>query len=426
LENPDPICSMDYDVVVAGGGSAGLAAAVAAARLGVRTLLVERNGLLGGMASAALVHSICGLYRLPKGDGPAIPANTGFAMEFARRLLAGGGAAGPMRMGRVEVLLQRPVAFAHLCDAFARETSLLDVRLQSEMVAAGPRSITLACRGRTDEVNAGVFVDATGDAVLATLRGALCEMEPAARLQRPAFIFALAGVEAGKLDDHGRLRLARQIAQAVKDGVLPPAALGAHFRASAQATEAFVTIDLEGGPNFDPLNAACLTQLEIDGRELAVRLVDFLRRGGPGFAASYVAAWPARAGVRESRRIVGRYRLQADDIEQGVQFPDGVAFAAWPMELRETAKGPKLRFPTGDEPCAVPLRALQAAEDEALFMAGRCISCSHEAQASVRVIGTCLATGEAAGLAAALKVLHGDGDAAAVNAARAKIAHEHR
>ncbi|EDY21689.1 hypothetical protein CfE428DRAFT_0934 [Chthoniobacter flavus Ellin428] len=134
---------------------------------------------------------------------------------------------------------------------------------------------------------------------------------------------------------------------------------------------------------------------------------------------------PLAPGVRESRRIVGRYRLEAVDIETGAQFEDAVAFAAWPMELRETATGPRLRFPTGEEPCGIPLRALQARDDDALLMAGRCISCSHEAQASVRVIGTCLATGEAAGLAAALKVLHGACDAAAVNAAREKIAHEH-
>jgi hypothetical protein len=377
------------------------------------------------MASAALVHSICGLYRLPKGGESPVLANPGFAAEFARRLLASGGAAGPVRMGRVEVLLQRPVAFAHLCDSLVRETPTLEVRLQSEIVAVGAHSLTVACRGGTMEVNAGAMVDATGDAVLAVLRGAPCEMEEASRLQRPAFIFALGGVEAGSLHDDARLRLARQIAQAVQEGVLPPAALGAHVRASAEAAEAYVTIDLEGGPNFDPLDAMCLTQLEIEGRDVAVRLVEFLRREVAGFAASYVAAWPARAGVRESRRIVGRYRLETADLEQGAQFSDAVAFATWPMELRETAKGPRLRFPTGDEPCAIPLRALQAARDEALFMAGRCISCSHEAQASVRVIGTCLATGEAAGLAAALQVRHGGCNAAAVNAARAKIAHEH-
>ncbi|MEP6667938.1 MAG: FAD-dependent oxidoreductase [Chthoniobacter sp.] len=416
---------MDFDVVVAGGGSAGLAAAVASARLGARTLLIERNGLLGGMASAALVHSICGLYRLPNGTAAPVLANAGFAAEFAKRLLAAGGASGPMRMGRVEVLLQRPVAFAQLCDAIARETPHLEIRLQSEIVAAEAGSITLVWRGCTGKVTGQAFVDATGDAVLAAFRGAPCEMETT-RLQRPAYIFALGGVEAGRLGDDARLRLARQISQAVKANTLPAAALGAHLRESPQAAEAFVTIDLDGGTDFNPLDAVCLSRLETEGREVAVRLAEFLRREVEGFAGSYVAAWPARAGVRESRRIVGCYRLEAEDLERGAQFEDTVAYAAWPMELRETATGPRLRFPTGEEPCGIPLRALHARDDEALFMAGRCISCSHEAQASVRVIGTCLATGEAAGLAAALKVLHGEGDAAAVNAAREKIVHEHR
>ena len=417
---------MDYDVVVAGGGSSGLAAAVASARLGARTLLIERNGMLGGMASAALVHSICGLYELPKGDEPPVLANAGFAAEFAARLLARGGATGPVRMGRVIVLLQRPVAFAQLCDEIVRETRSLDVRSQSEIVAADEGTITFACRGRMEKVRAGAVVDATGDAVVAALRGVACELEDSPRLQRPAYIFALGGVGQGKLDDDSRLRLARQISLAVKAGALPQAALGAHFRESAQAAEAFVTIDLAGGPDFDPLDAGCLTRLETEGRDVAVRVAEFLRREVEGFAASYIAAWPVRAGIRESRRVVGRYRLEAGDLERGAQFPDAVAFASWPIELRETATGPRLRFPTGDAPCAIPLRALRAREDDALFVAGRCISCSHEAQASVRVIGTCLATGEAAGLSAALQVLHGDGEAAAVNAARTKISHEHR
>ena len=412
---------MECDVLVAGGGSAGLAAAISAARLGARTLLVERHGVLGGMASAALVHSICGLYRLPVGDEPAVLANGGFAAEFARRLLASGGASGTVRMGRVQVLLQRPAAFARLADALVRETPLLTVRLHTEIIAAD-ETVSLHCRGVGEEIRPRVMVDATGDAVLAALRGAPCEMADAARLQRPAFIFAMGGVAGGALSDEARLRLAQRLAREVKRGALPPAALGAHLRASAQAGEAYVTIDLEGGADFDPLDPASLTRLEMEGRALAEGLARFFRKEIEGFAGSYIAAWPARAGVRESRRIIGRARVETSDILEGTQFPDTVACAAWPIELRETAEGPRLRFPTGAEPCGIPLRALRARDDASLFAAGRCIACSHEAQAAVRVIGTCLATGEAAGLAAALQVAHGDAEAAAVNAAREKIA----
>jgi len=404
---------MDCDVLVAGGGSAGIAAAVAAARLGARTMLVERHGVLGGMASVALVHSICGLYRLDDGTKPPVLANRGFAAEFAQHLVKAGGATGPVRMGRVNVLLQRPAAFAHLADTLVRNAPRLTLRLHTEIVAAGDR-LTLHCRGKTEHLKARVMIDTTGDAVLAALREAPCEIADGGRLQRPAYIFAMGGVTPVGLEDEARLRIAQRITQGIKTGRLPGAALGAHLRGSGQGGEAFVTIDLPGGPGYDPLDPECLTRLELEGRDLAGRLARFFREEIDGFQASYIAAWPSRVGVRESRRIVGLYRLQTEDIEQGRQFPDQVAFSAWPIELRETAAGPRLRFPTGTDPCGIPLRSLQARDDTALFMAGRCISCSHEAQASVRVIGTCLATGEAAGIAAGLTALNGGCDAAAV------------
>ena len=408
-----------FDVFVAGGGSAGLAAAVAAARTGARTLLVERHGSLGGMASAALVHSICGLYRLPHDKNqPPVLANVGFAPEFARRLEVAGGAQGPVRMGRVDVLLHRPAAFARLADVVASETPGLTVRLHTEIVTAGAEEAALSCRGLTETVRAGTWVDATGDAVLATLRGARTESEASGFLQRPAFIFALGGVDPTSLEDDGRLRLARRIVGAVRGGGLPAGLLGAHFRASPQAGEAFVTIDLSGGERFDPLDAACLTALETEGRDLAERLVAFLRGESGEFGAVYVAAWPGRAGVRESRRVIGRYRIETADLETGAAFEDAVAYSAWPMELRETTQGPKLRYPTGELPCGVPLRSLRVPDDDRLFIAGRCVSSSHEAQASLRVIGTCLATGEAAGIAAALQWRDGHCDAARVREVR--------
>ena len=413
----------DFDVCVAGGGSAGLAAAIASARLGARTLLIERHGSLGGMASAAFVHSICGLYRLPAKGAEARMANAGFAAEFGRKLLATGDATGPVRMGRVDVLLHRPATFARLADRLAQaEAPNLLVVLHTEIADATQRSVTLACRGSSRTVRAKIWVDATGDAVLATLRGVPSEMEAPERLQRPAFIFAVGGVAPEALDDDGRLRLARKLVTAVQAGTLSGGMLGAHFRASPQAGEAFVTIDLVGGPGFDPLDAGCLGSLEMEGRELGEQLVDFLRAEAVGFAACYVAAWPSRAGVRESRRVVGEYRIETDDVAAGADFADTVAYSAWPMELRETAQGPRLRFPLEERACGIPLRALRARGSENLFVAGRCLSCSHEAQASLRVIGTCLATGEAAGLAAALTAVQGGCDAEAVRSARAQIA----
>ena len=345
------------------------------------------------------------------------------AAEYAARILAVGGASGPVRLGRVDVLLHRPSAFACLADDLVRaESPRLEVNFHTEITAAEAETVTLACRGTFREVQARTWVDASGDGVLAALRGAPFEMAPAAQLQRPAFIFALGGVSPAILDDDGRLRLAHAIVGAVRAGTLPDTLLGAHFRASPQPGEAFVTIDLTGEDRFDPLEAECLTRLEVEGRRLGQRLLDFLREQAEGFGAGYVAAWPARVGVRESRRIAGRHRIEAADIVAGAEFADTVAYSAWPMEFRETASGPRLRFPVEERSCGVPLRALRARDDERLFMAGRCLSCSHEAQAALRVIGTCLATGEAAGLAAALFAAQGDCDAATVREARERIA----
>lgn len=426
---------MRYNVLVIGGGSAGLAAAIGAARCGARTVLIERGGALGGMASAALVHSICGLYLLRDGAG-AVPANVGLATELAGRLVEAGGAWGPMRMGRVDVLLQHPTALAQMADAMVREAEpTLTTHLHTELIATHVNSDTdhqrieaveVICRGRRWWIEAAAVVDASGDGVAAAMSGASFEQADAKVLQRPAFIFAMQDVAAEAVTGEARLRIAGAVAAAVRAGRLPQGALGMAVRGTGRGGEAFVTIDLDGPGDtgepsasaYDPMDPACLTALEMDGRRLAGEVAAFLRREVAGFSRSTISAFPSRVGVRESRRVKGRYTIEADDLHRGARFEDGIALATWPRELRETATGAKLRFPEENRACEIPLRALWSDSRENLFVAGRCISCSHEAQASLRVIGTCLATGEAAGLAAAGWADTGTTSAEAVRTAR--------
>ncbi len=393
---------MRADVAVVGGGAAGIAAAVSAARMGARVFLIDRNGALGGQAIGAFVHSICGLYLL-RGDEthPVQPANYGFPMELANGLTALRGARGPVRMGRLDVLLHEPAALAIFADRLCATMPNLDVRLHAEVVEVkrqgGRFFLSLSCRGRHQDLDVGAIVDSTGDAGVAVMAGAGWTQSD--RLQRPAYIFKLAGVDPKSLAPDGRIRIAQALSAAVADGRLPQSVLGTTFRMGVTEADVWGTTDL-AAEGFDPFDSRCLSAIEREGREIAFRVLDFLRAEIPAFRSASVAALPGRAGIRESRRALGQYELTGGDVSRGALFPDTVARSAWPMELRENATGPKFRFPQENRPCGIPLRCLRSRDIPGLFMAGRCISCSHEAQAAIRVIGTCLATGEAAGKAA--------------------------
>jgi hypothetical protein len=404
---------MKVDVVVAGGGSAGLAAALSAARAGARVILVERHGMLGGMATSSLVHSLCGLYQLRESiEDPLLFSNSGFATEFTERLIASGGARGPLRMGRLDVLLHQPAAFAYLADQFVASLPNLQVFFHSEITSVTTdtdlaiTSMTLRCRTSQRVITPSSVVDTTGDAEIAFLAGAGSEIAPRERLQRPSYIFGLSGVDPAMMTDQGRLSLAHAISSAVMEGELPEGALGMAFRSGVQSSEVWGTLDLQG-ENFDPSDPQALSLMESEGRKLAFTMAEFLKHRIVEFQSSFISSLPTRVGIRESRRIIGHYQLTESDILQGSHFDDEVAFSSWPIELRETAKGAKFRFPQANSSCGIPLRALHSRDVKNLFMAGRCISSTHEAQAAIRVIGTCFATGEAAGKAAARMALLG-------------------
>jgi hypothetical protein len=393
-----------HDVLVVGGGSAGLAAAVTAARTGARTLLLERYGYLGGMGTASLVHTFCGLYLLREEPG-AVLANPGFATEMAERMMAATGL-GPVRMGRVDVLPQHPVEFVRIADEITAAESSLETLFHTEVLAVrregGRWHVTVGGRGGVRDISATALVDASGDAVVAGFLGDGADMTDSPRLQRPAYVFGIQGM-AG-FDDAARLHTAGWIVEGVRKGVLPKGAMGLSFRASGRAGEIFGSLDLTGGESvsaYDPLDPRCLSSLESGGRKTAGEVLRFLSRSSEGWRDAYISQWPVRAGVRESRRWIGEYVLTGEDLLEGRRFDDEVALATWPMELRETVKGPKLRHPRGNRPAGIPLRCLQPRGIPGLFVAGRCLSADHEAQASIRVMGTCFATGGAAGRAAA-------------------------
>jgi len=384
----------EVDVVVVGGGSAGLCAAVAAARKGVKVVLLEKSDCLGGMGTLAQVHTFCGLY-LPGVEGEAVVANDGLPAEIEREMRVRTSQDGPVRMGKVWVLPQVPDVYAKLAMDLVEGEDLLDVRFGSECVGVEQLGDGFVLKlGDGGVLKCGSLVDCSADAVLALLLGASRVQEREEKLQRPAFVFGLRGVGRGVSIEGFQMKLALDLVHAVRDGVLPKEVMGVSVRESPRPGEVFVSVDMNS-----------VEVAEREGEGLAVKLREFLCEMYDFFSGCSEVVLPKVVGVRESWRWVGRHVLTADDLLEGKEFEDEVCLATWPMELREDTRGPKFRF--FDRAAGIPLRCLMSDEVDGVFFAGRCLSATHEALASVRVMGTCFATGEAAGKAAAQRELGG-------------------
>lgn len=388
-----------WDVIVAGGGSAGLAAALVAARGGARTLLIERQQRLGGMGVNALVHTFCGLFH-PDVSRPWAWLNPGLPQEIGEAMMERTGQSAPDLMGRVYVLRQSPSLFATLADELcAAEKTLVRVNGAEwtglRRVEAGWEIETMR-DGAFERHFTKALVDTTGDATGARFLGdEFWTQAEAERLYRPAYVCSLPRV-AGVHDETWRLMLGAQIVRAVRDGKLPEAAMGAQVRDSTSEGEMFLTIDLEAGKgSWDPLDAAKRADVESTGRDVAMCLWQMLSVEHPDFQSCPAPVLPVQAGIRESARYVGDVVLTGDDLAGCTRFEDEVALAGWPMEKRETARGPKFRYFDRPEPAGIPAGCLRSARLPGVFFAGRCLSADHEALASVRVMGTCMATGQA-------------------------------
>jgi hypothetical protein len=387
------------DLLVVGGGSAGIAAALSAARLGASVVLAEQHSSLGGMGSAALVHTFCGLYKLNE-EAPVF-ANEGLATELPQRLQAAGAAANPVRMGRLWVLPHEPALFAREAAKWIASEPRIQFHPSTSLVSAEQhddrlQEVGLASQGGMRKLRPLAAIDATGDAALASLLGCAVASAASSQLQRPAFVFKLAGMPHAWLERDGRLQLAASVAQAVRFGSLPAEALGASIREGMRREDCWCSIDLPGDPSgdYNALDEGCRTRLYEIGRQTAEALCVHFQKVTS--SKMEIAELPQVAGIRESNRLIGASTLTGAQVLGGTQFSDGIAEISWPMEMRETAGGPKLRFSNGPKAAQIPAGCLRSASVSNLFAAGRCLSADHEAQAAIRVMGMCLATGQAA------------------------------
>ena len=390
-----------YDVIVIGGGAAGVGAAISSAETGAKTLLVESGPCLGGAATQKGVLTYCGLFTQEDRSRVAV---SGVATRVLNALKELGGLEGPFRLpapsGHVIVIFD-PEALKVALDRIV-SGARLDLLLHTRLIAVQRSrdrliNVTLQDDGGPKVYEADCFIDASGDGALAAFGGASVRYGNHDKAQAGTLSVRIGGI--AEHADRSAQCWAKAIADAKKGGM-----------AMLDKEHGLVlTLPISGDvvtyyidASYNALDASSLTAAEILGREKALAYLDAIRRL-PGYERAYIVSTGPNFGTRESRHINGRYQISESDVLSGMRHEDVVALGAWPVEYHPSGGGPTAWKDVKDKGTFdVPLRCLMSTDTANLFSAGRLADGDGGAGGAIRVMGTSFATGQAAGVAAAL------------------------
>ncbi|UUZ67794.1 FAD-dependent oxidoreductase [Polaromonas sp. P2-4] len=407
----------EFDVVVIGGGPAGLAAGVSAARHGARTLLVERYGFLGGMGTAGGVTNFAGLYGRKNGEMRQVVH--GVVDELLARIDALGGLNQPQdgMQGRIRVRSYDVSAYKCAADQLllAAGVQLLFHAWAAAVVMQGRQisALIVETKSGRQAIRAQRFIDCSGDADLAHFAGVPFELgDGHGSALFPSTMFRVGHVDAPRaLAAVGEFKAINALmaqSQENEPGRYKFPREGAILRPQKNPTEwrANVTqIRNASGTAMDATDARQLSDGELEGRRQITEYFRFLRNEVPGFEQSAIVDIAPQVGIRETRRIQGLYALSGEDILSSARFDDAIGINAWPMELHADGRI-DWQFPRSIDAAEgrayndLPWRMLLPATVDNLLVAGRCASMTHEGQSAARASGGCFVMGQAAGTAA--------------------------
>lgn len=394
----------EAEVVVLGAGSAGCIAAIASARIGADTLLVERYGFLGG-TSTMVLDTFYGFYA-PGSESRRVVG--GLPWEIVERLRARNMMLErPNTYGAGTGVTYDPPTLAVTWEETAIE-SRVRLRLHTfcvDVLMDGDRIAGLVVSGKTGlgVIKAKVFVDASGDADLCFRAGVPFE---AAGQSGPAqsltTTFRLGNVDESQALKVKRADLERMMKEANLSGSYRlPREEGSVHRTPLPGVVATNMTRVTYTDATDPVE---LTKAEVEGRKQALEYTRFLREKVPGYERAFLMNFSTQIGIRETRRVFGEYRLTREDVLAARKFPDAVAQCGAPIEDHRAGTDTHWEYVPEGDTYDIPYRCLLPLKADNVLIAGRCLSADHDAHASVRSMAQCMAMGQAAGSAAALSV----------------------